>query len=53
VPGVQVDLILGTVQPKRTVPSASLPSRSSMSRVCIFRFVISSPATLSAQASRN
>jgi hypothetical protein len=33
VPGVQVDLIPGAVQPER---DAALPSRSSMNRVCIF-----------------
>ena len=35
-PGGQVDLIPGAVQPEATVPSAWVPSRSSMSRVCIF-----------------
>ena len=32
--GVQVDLILGAVQPELDGASASLPSRSSMNRVC-------------------
>ena len=35
-PGGQVDLIPGAVRPEATVPSAPVPSRSSMSRVCIF-----------------
>lgn len=33
--GGQVDLIFGAIQPGPTVPSASLPSRSSSNRVCI------------------
>ena len=35
-PGGQVDLIPGAVRPDATVPPAPVPSRSSMSRVCIF-----------------
>ena len=35
-PGVQVDLYSVPSRPKRMVPSAALPSRSSMNRVCIF-----------------
>jgi len=34
--GVQVDLILGAVQPEADSTSAALPSRSSMNRVWIF-----------------
>jgi hypothetical protein len=36
VPGVQVDLVLGAVQPEPDGTSAALPSRSSMSGICIF-----------------
>lgn len=36
VPGVQVDLILGAVQPEPDGTSAALPSMSSLSRVWIF-----------------
>ena len=35
-PGGQAGLIPGAVRPDATVPSAPVPSRSSMSRVCIF-----------------
>jgi hypothetical protein len=34
--GVQVDLVLGAVQREPDGTSAALPSRSSMSRICIF-----------------
>jgi hypothetical protein len=36
VPGVQLDLVLGAVQPEADGTLAALPSRSSMSRICIF-----------------
>ena len=36
VPGVQVDLVLGAVQPEPDGTSAALPSRSPVSGICIF-----------------